>query len=55
MTTARNIFEAQGWVLKKIEDDNNLRSFDCDDIDLNEFFRSDVLIQRQELLKKRMN
>jgi len=52
LTRSRNAIEDQGWALRKIEDNNNLESFDCENEDLNEFFRKDVLIQKQELLNE---
>lgn len=46
----RNVFERKGWVLTEVNDFTKLNNFDCDHKDLNEFFREDCFLQRQELL-----
>ena len=46
----RNEFELSGWVLRVVENYDELCDFDCGNDDLNEFFQKDCFIQRQELL-----
>jgi len=38
------------WSLNKLEDFSRLDSFDCDDDDLNDFFRNDALLHKNKLL-----
>lgn len=51
-TDTRNLFEYNGWRLTKVKDFGKLKSFDCGKDDLNDFFRNDVFLQRQELLNE---
>jgi len=46
----RNRFEYGVWVLEKVNDFSILQDFDCGDEDLNEYYRSDVLLHQRELL-----
>ena len=46
----RNSYRNSGWILEKLEDFSLLKSFDCGDDDLNEFFRCDAFAHKQELL-----
>jgi len=48
----RNEFEDGGWILKKVGDYGRLRSFDCGNSDLNDFFQNDCQIQKEELLSE---
>ena len=47
---SRNSCRDGNWRLSKLEDFNHLGSFDCDDKDLNDFFRNDALAHKNELL-----
>jgi len=46
----RNSYRNSGWILEKLQDFSLLKSFDCGDDDLNEFFRCDAFAHKQELL-----
>ena len=52
LTKERNECENSGWILKKVADYSLLERFDCGNDDLNEFFRKDVLKQKEELLNE---
>lgn len=52
LSDSRKLFEYNGWMLTKVEDYGKLICFDCGKDDLNEFFRNDVLVQKQELLNE---
>ena len=49
-TLARNKIILDGWILEKLENQEDILSFDCDDSDLNEYFRVDSVQYRKELL-----
>lgn len=46
----RNIFVDGSWTLRKLENYTICATFDCDDDDLNEYFRVDAPLHKQELL-----
>lgn len=46
----RNTFVDEGWTLRKVGNYTICATFDCDDDDLNEYFRVDALHYKQELL-----
>ena len=48
----RNSFESDGWLLTQICNYNDIGSFDCGDDDLNEYFKKDAVIHKNELLSK---
>jgi len=48
----RNIFSDAGWTLTKVTDLKQLKLFDCGNLDLNDYFRNDVLAQKEELLNE---
>ncbi|ETR68989.1 MAG: hypothetical protein OMM_09979 [Candidatus Magnetoglobus multicellularis str. Araruama] len=47
---SRNSFQYNGWVLAKLKDHNDLEVFNCQDDDLNEYFKIDSLKHKKELL-----
>jgi len=49
-TLARNKIILDGWVLEKLENQDDILSFDCGDSDLNEYFRVDIVNYRKELM-----
>ena len=49
-TLARNQIILDGWVLEKLDNQEDILSFDCDDSDLNEYFRVDSVQYRKELM-----
>ena len=46
----RNIFVDGEWGLRQVDDYGILSSFDCGDEDLNEYFREDAILHKQELI-----
>lgn len=48
--TSRNQIIHDGWILEKLQCHDDIATFDCGDQDLNEYFRHDSLLYRQELL-----
>ena len=46
----RNSVEEDGWLLKKLNDFELLKKFDCGDCDLNEYFKEDAVAHREMLL-----
>jgi len=46
----RNVFVDGDWGLRQINDEQILASFDCDNDDLNEYFREDAILHKRELL-----
>lgn len=48
--STRNSHIKDGWLLTKVADHEQIKSFDCGDCDLNEYFRKDVLHHKDELL-----
>ena len=50
LSKKRNEFEVKGWRLTPVEDFGGLCDFDCRHDDLNEFFREDCFLQKEELL-----
>ena len=49
---ARNSLEINGWKLRSLEDCeySNFDYFNCDNADLNDFFKNDALAYKKELL-----
>jgi GNAT superfamily N-acetyltransferase len=47
---SRNSFHYNGWILAKLKDHNYLKVFNCQDDDLNEYFKVDSLKHKKELL-----
>lgn len=52
LSKERNEFELNGWILRQVEDFKKLCDFDCGKDDLNEFFRIDCCLQKEELLNQ---
>ena len=52
LSKKRNVFDSEGWTLSEVEDFEKLKTFDCGNDDLNEFFQEDCQIQSRELLNK---
>ena len=50
VTSNRNTFVEGDWALRKVENYTICESFDCGDDDLNEYFRVDAPLYKQELL-----
>jgi GNAT superfamily N-acetyltransferase len=50
LNRSRNEFIDGDWILKQIDDEAICASFDCGDDDLNEYFRVDAVLHRQELI-----
>lgn len=50
MTSLRNRFEYDEWVLEKIDDFSIIAGFDCGNHDLNDFFNKDAERYRNQLL-----
>lgn len=46
----RNSIEEDGWSFKKLDNFNVLTDFDCDDSDLNDYFKKDAIAHREALL-----
>jgi GNAT superfamily N-acetyltransferase len=46
----RNDFLDGDWRLKQVDDNNLLQSFDCGDLDLNEYFQKDAVFHKKELI-----
>lgn len=49
-TLTRNQIILDGWVLEKLDNQEDILSFDCGDSDLNEYFRVDNVQYRKELM-----
>jgi len=47
---SRNSFHYNGWILAKLRDNSYLEVFNCQDDDLNEYFKIDSLKHKKELL-----
>ena len=48
----RNMFTFQNWTLEKVSPSFDLSDIDCGDDDLNDYFRNDALLFREELLSQ---
>lgn len=48
----RNSFSCNGWLLIKLDDYECLNLFDCNNDDLNEYFKIDAAIHKKELLSE---
>lgn len=47
---ARNKIILDGWILEKLNHQEDISSFDCGDNDLNDYFREDSINYRKELM-----
>ena len=52
LSDQRNHIQYDGWILSKVGDFDKLKTFDCGRLDLNEYFREDVFLQKIELLNE---
>jgi GNAT superfamily N-acetyltransferase len=50
LSKTRNIVDKDGWIFGKVENNTLLKDFDCDDKDLNEYFRVDAINHKEQLL-----
>ena len=50
MKIDRNCYIEDTWLLKKIDDHGQCKSFDCGNDDLNDYFNNDAVLHKQELL-----
>ncbi|MCK5783074.1 MAG: GNAT family N-acetyltransferase [Desulfobacterales bacterium] len=48
----RNKFERDGFKLSQVSDYEKLKKFDCDNKDLNDYFREDIIKYHSELLSQ---
>ncbi len=51
-TEFRNLFTFRHWKLEKVSPAFDLSDIDCGDDDLNDYFRNDALLFREELLSQ---